>query len=639
MQFVFKEKLLKVYVLINIWRNIWIGIKKIGNIPKKSAILRKGKDMPAVFEPYRQNGGGNMKSLKKIIALILAAMLLCTLFVSCKEQEKPTESETPTETSMEESTTENDTVEPLERTDEIIILYTNDIHTGIHENLGFDALAAYKKEMLEKTPFVTLVDCGDAIQGDYISAASKGIAIMQAMNQVGYDYCIMGNHDFDYQLSGLIDMQQEAKAQYLNCSISYSGMKTDPFKDMKPYEIKDYDGTKIGFVGVTTPNTVHSTTPLYFEEDGKRVVDFCVGDDGRKFYDTVQKTVDAARKDGAEYIVLLAHLGDNTEEGVYSSLNLIGNTHGIDVVLDGHSHNVIAGEFVQNEDGEDVILTSTGTRMANIGKLTFLVGGGFSTELISEYDKKDAEMTAWLDNLKDVYEGFLGKPLFSLEKELSILNEDGLRIVRARETGIGNFVADAYRAALNTDIGMCNGGGVRASLTAGEISELDLINVNPFGNMLCSIEVTGQEVLDMLEYFYQWAAVDFIADGKVQVENGSFMHISGLKCEVDTSYPTSVTMDADENFLAVTGERRVKNVKILVGDTYVDIDPNATYSLATSNYMAKNGGSGMGLFLADHTILVDEAIADYEGLLNYAVDTLGGDLSRYYETEGRIVIK
>ena len=561
-----------------------------------------------------------MKIFRKSFAVILSVAFLSLIFMGSRW---------------------NAVVQAAESTgeaDDIIILYTNDIHAGINENLGLDTLAAVKKDLMEETPYVTLVDNGDAVQGNYICAASKGVAIIQAMNEAGYDYCILGNHEFDYKIEGLIDMLEEADAKYLNCNITYTGSGEDPFAGMEPYAIENYGGTKVAFVGVDTPAAIFSSTPAYFMEDGEYVIDFSSGEDGKALYAAVQSAVDSARAEGAEYVILMAHLGYIAEVEAYSSPNVISNTTGIDVVLDGHSHSVIEGQFIDNADGEPVLLTSTGEKLANIGKLTISADGTISTELISEYDKKDAEMTAWLENLEDVYEGILGEPLFTLEKTLSLDDENGIRVIRARETGLGNFVADAYRIVMEADIGMCNGGGIRASLEAGDVSQIDLISVNPFGNSLCVIEVSGQELLDAFEYYYRKVIVDFIQEDGTVIDDGSFMSLSGVKVVIDANEESSIVVDENDYLVSVGDTRKVKEAFVLEEGEYVPIDPEAIYTVATSNYIAKNGGSGMGLLFADNNIVIDSAMTDYEALIAYATEYLNGDLSEYFETEGRITV-
>ena len=280
------------------------------------------------------------------------------------------------------------------RTEDIVVLYTNDVHCGIEEDLGYAGLAAYQKEMEAETPHVTLVDCGDAVQGDFIGIVSDGEYIVDVMNKLEYDFAVPGNHEFDYgmeQLSALIDM---ADATYLGCNVRYEGSRSDALADVKPYEIVNYDDTSVAFIGVITPNSLNSSTPRYFMENGEYVYSFYGGEGGVALHTQVQKTVDECRAKGADYVVVLSHLGDADAESPYSSVEMIRGTTGIDVVLDGHTHSVMKGRLEKNKDGEDVLLTSTGTRMDNIGKLTITAEGEIITELIADYAANDAEFAA-----------------------------------------------------------------------------------------------------------------------------------------------------------------------------------------------------------------------------------------------------
>ena len=561
------------------------------------------------------------KSISKVIAALLVcasvAVVISTLlanFVIKKETQK--------------------------RTEDIVILYTNDIHASINENIGMAGLAAYKKEMEANTPHVALVDCGDSVQGNYLSAASKGLLIIEAKNKVGYDYCVLGNHEFDYKLEGTKALLEESTAQYLNCNITYTGDGENMLSKTTPYAIRDFGGTKVGFVGVTTPYTPSSSTPSYFEENGEQVYDFCTDGTGNALYAAVQTSVDNCRRDGAEIIVLLAHLGVFIQEDLYSSTKVIQNTTGIDVVLDGHSHSVIDSMEVESKDNKTVILASTGTGMVNIGKLTISPEGHIATCNISDYEKKDETVSTWLINAEGVYEAFLSDKVATLNFPLSIKDKDGIRIVRSRETAIGNFCADAVRTVFNADIGMCNGGGIRARLEAGDVKLSDLIEVHPFGNLNCVVKVTGVEVLDMLEYFYKDVQSEYAIGDKAYGESGSFMQISGLKVKVDTSIETPVKMDEKENLIGFKeGTRRVSELYVEKEGTWYAIDPLATYTLAASNYIIKNGGCGMGLLMKDHALIVDCAQPDYQTLIDYVQDYLAGDFSTYQTTAGRITIK
>ena len=336
---------------------------------------------------------------------------------------------------------------------------------------------------------------------------------------------------------------------------------------------------------------------------------------------------------------MLSHLGDAEESEPYTSLDLIANTNGIDAVLDGHAHSVIEKRLVDNRDGEDVILSSTGTKLNNIGKLTITKDGELSAELISEYSERDDDTTSFIENIKSRYESQMNSVIARSDIKLSCYTEDGIRLVRNRETAIGNLVADAYRAVGNADIGLVNGGGIRADIPAGDITYADMLAVHPFGNTLCVVKATGSEILDLLETASRFTKAEYGENGNAIGENGGFMQVSGLRYTIDTSIESSVVVDENDNFAYVSGERRVKDVMVLQNGEYVPLDPNAIYTVASHNYMLRDGGDSYTKF-TDNEFVVSEGPYDYQVITDYIKETLGGNVGALYsDPENRIIIK
>lgn len=522
-----------------------------------------------------------------------------------------------------------------ETSDDIVILFTNDVHCGIEENIGYSGLVAYKEMMEEQTEYVTLVDCGDAIQGDFIGLTSEGEYIVDIMNQAGYDFAILGNHEFDYGAEQLGDLIEKSEAQYLGCNIAYTGSGESAVENVKPYEIAQYGDTSVAYIGVTTPYTISSFTPANFMEDGRYVYDFAIDENGETLYNCVQTYVNECRNAGADYVVLLTHLGDGEEYTPFSVEELVNATEGVDAVLDGHAHSVIPCMVEENINGEEVLIASTGTKLANIGQLIITEDGTLTTGIISAYTQKNAQMESFIDEIQVTYEADLEKVVGTSDVKLSTTGEDGVYLVRSRETNIGDFIADAYRTVLGADIGLINGGGIRADLEAGDVTYGDLFTVHPFGNEICMVEATGQEILDCLEMVYRLVEAD-----PNQGQDGGFQQVSGLKFTIDTSVVPSVTVDENQMFVSVDGERRVKDVQILNNEgEYEPLDVEATYTLATHDYMIKEGGSGVNLFM-DNELIVDGGIADYQVLIDYITEHLGGKIdNRYAQAEGRITVK
>lgn len=521
---------------------------------------------------------------------------------------------------------------------DIIVLYTNDVHCGIDEDIGYAGLAAYKKNVRAKTPYTVLVDCGDSVQGDVIGTVSKGEYPAEIMNEVGYDLAVPGNHEFDYGTERLAELMELTGAEYLVCNHEYHGEGKNVLDGIKPYSIKDFGGTKVAFVGICTPETLTTSTPTAFtDEKGEFIYDFYGGENGAELYERVQQTVDECREKGAAYVIALAHLGTDESSAPFRSTDVIENTSGIDAVLDGHSHSVIPCRIVQNKSGEDVLLSSTGTKLNNIGQLVITPSGNITAGLISDYPRKDAETAAYVEETQSRFSADMERTAAKSEVILPI-TENGIRVVRSRETGIGNLCADAFRETANADIALINGGGIRADLPAGEITYGDIISVMPYGNSLCCVKASGQEILDALEAASRDVEAQ-IGDGENAVgENGGFLQVSGLKYTVDTSVKSTVELDENGMFVSVGKARRVKDVQVLENGEYTPIIPDKTYMVASHNYLIKEGGDGLNMF-ADNDLIIDEGTIDSQVLIAFVNERLSGVIpAEYGEVRGRITI-
>ncbi len=526
------------------------------------------------------------------------------------------------------------------RTQDIVILYTNDVHCAVDADIGYAGLAAYREKMAQKTPYVTLVDCGDALQGDAMGAVSQGAYLVELMNAVGYDFAVLGNHEFDYGMAQLGALLEQSDAQYLGCNIRYTGEGQSALSALSPYAIATHGDAKVAFVGVSTPESITKSTPAYFmDESGALVYDF-YGESAEGFCAKVQETVDTCRENGADYVILLAHLGDDEASAPFRSVDLIARTSGIDAVLDGHSHSVISCDWIANKEGELVPLSSTGTGLENIGQLVITPSGTVSTGLVSGYPEADQTVAADIQAIKSRYEADLGRVVAQSEVALTSVSETGVRLIRSRETNLGDFCADAYRAVSGADIAFVNGGGIRADLPAGEITFGDLIAVHPYGNMLCVAEVTGQEIVDALEMASRSTLPESGEAGNAVGENGGFLQVSGLRYTIDTSIPSTVQLDDAGMFVSCGENRRVKQVEVLQEDgSFAPIDLGKTYTLASHNYLIKQGGDGFTMFM-DNPLPMDEGMVDYQVLITYMTEHLGGVIgAAYAETQDRIVIE
>ena len=543
---------------------------------------------------------------KKLLALTLVLMLL---LAGCGSAAP---AETPAPTPAEETAY-------LGLDNDIVILYTNDVHCGVDDNLGYAGLATVKNALEAQGKHVVLVDNGDAVQGDTIGTLSNGEYIIDIMNEIGYDVATPGNHEFDYGMDQFFALTEQANFPYVSANF----VDNDGNTVLDPYVIKDVAGVKIAFVGISTPKTITTSTPKYFQDDnGNYIYAFQQDETGEKLYAAVQSAVDAARAEGAQFVIALAHLGIEEDCSPWTSSEVIVNTTGIDAVLDGHSHSLIECEKVKNKDGAEVLLSSTETKLAYIGCLTIKDDGSMSTTLISDNGMKD-----FIGGIQEEFEELVNTVVASTDVDLIIKDPaSGERIVRVSETNLGDLCADAYRAMSGADVAIVNGGGVRADIPAGDITYGQIIAVHPFGNEMCVVECTGQEILDALE----------LGCSKLPAESGGFLHVSGMTYTIDLNVESTVKLDENGMFVSVEGERRVKDVT----GGGEPLDPEKTYTLASHNYKLKNCGDGYSMF-ADNVFLQDSVMIDNQVLINYIVDVLGGTVGEEYADpygQGRITI-
>ena len=519
------------------------------------------------------------------------------------------------------------------KTDDIVILHTNDVHCGVTDGLGYAGVAAYKAEMEAAHSYVALVDAGDAVQGEPIGLLSAGSYLVDIMNEVGYDYATFGNHEFDYKVPRLQELVKMAKYQYVSCNFQYTGTQKDALK-VAPYAIATYGDTKVAYVGITTPETFVKSTPKYFKDDaGNFIYSFCEGGEGKALYAAVQDAVDDARADGADYVIALAHLGMEGTTDYWTSEAVIENTTGIDAMIDGHSHEAFT-KTVANASGKDVLLAQTGTKLANLGKLTIAKDGTITSELIAskDYTTKDAHITDYITKITDQFSADLSKVVATSEVDLIDYDENDVRLVRNTETNLGDLCADAFRVMMDADIGIMNGGGIRKPIKKGDVTLGTLMSVFPWGNLPCKVSVTGQTVLDMLE----------MGAMKYPSESGGFLHVSGLKYAILPRVASTIETTEQGEFAKVAGARRVCNVEVLNQKTgkYEPINVNKLYTLGGIDYTILYCGDGFNMF--DTAKVIKAADANYteaKMVTEYITTKLGGKIgSQYAEPQGRISI-
>lgn len=516
---------------------------------------------------------------------------------------------------------------------DIVILYDNDVHCAID---GYPVMAGLRDSLLREGCHTMVVSCGDFSFGGPVGVASKGEFIVRMMNAVGYDAACLGNHEFDYGLPQLRRMEDLITAPLLCCNFrgteDYGGSRRvaanfqlpqlpTPFL---PFVLRSVGDMVVGFVGVTTPTTLYTSTPVNFQnEEGEFVYNFSASN----LAGAVQRAVDGARIAGADIVVLLSHTGD--VDGIPTTRELIGGLRGVDVVLDGHDHHLLPSDWVADMDDKPVLLSSTGAHFQNIGMVTISSDAqghpcfAARTLPIDSLRKAGVGNAAVGDTLAEVKRLFdaMGSNVVAQSKVSLIAEEDGVRVCRLRETNLGDLVADAYRYGMNADIGWVNGGGIRANLPIGSVTQNQLFAVNPYSNAMCLIRVTGRDILNALE----------TAVREYPRAEGCFPQVSGLTFSFDTALSSSVVLDSNGTFLRVEGAYRVS--RVMVGDKPLSLDE--TYTIAGSEYLMLNGGDALSF--PSRQLVSKEGYTDLYLLQRYLEERLHGVVGEEYAVpQGRI---
>ena len=542
---------------------------------------------------------------KKLLSLLLAVAMAFSLTVPAVAAEGDDAQAAPY-------------VVPADLSGEIVLLHTNDVHGAIGT---YAKVAALKDALEEKGAYVLLMDAGDFIQGDPAVSTSEGASAVELMNLTGYDVAAPGNHEFDYGYANLKELAGTAQFPIVAANVLYEGAVAFQANTIFTTDA----GVKIGVFGLDTPETATKAHPAKIAG-----VTFLAGDELAK---CAQEQVDALKAEGCDYIVCLGHLGIDDESVGNRSVDLLAKVTGIDVFIDGHSHSTLEDVWAVTETNGfvgDTLLTSTGTKLENVGMITIdpvekkIGAETIPSDTITLSDEIVAARAAEIQAQVDAEYGAV------FAKTEVLLNGERDPGNRTEETNLGNLITDALvwgagQQGETVDAAVTNGGGIRASIAAGDITKKDVNTVLPFGNTLSIVKVTGNELLEALE------ASTYCTPTAI----GGFPQVSGIVFTVDAGvayaqgeqYPAS-TYFAPASIGRVTIES--------VGGK--DFDPAATYTIATNDFMASGGDTYYAFKAA--TVNYDLGVPMDEVLMDYITEALGGAVTtaQYGAAEGRITV-
>ena len=493
----------------------------------------------------------------------------------------------------------------------VTLIHNNDVHAHIDPSKvgegmygGYSRIATLVKKYRAEDPNPVLLSAGDPFQGTLYYNVYKGLSDGILMNYLGVQAMSLGNHEFDDGPAALAAFAQKVKFPLLAANLDVSAEPA--LRDViKPYTVVNVGGEKLGIVGAITPDTVQISSP------GPNV----------KFLDlqeSLNRAVSDLQAQGVNKVVFLSHLGYSAD------LKVAAAVPGLDVIVGGHSHTLLGtfegnkdfpkseGEYptvVQGPQGRVLVVQSWewGKVLGRL-KVTFDDAGN-----VQSYEGTPVAVSADIaeDDTAKRVATTLAVPIANLRQQVvataaSPLN--GAReVVRRRESTMANVLADAaLLAGLNAgaELALVNGGGVRASIDQGPVTFEEAITVQPFGNTLTIITLTGAQIKAALEHgVATW-----------DQNKGQFLHVSrGMSYTFDLSKPAGSRVTA----VTLNGQ---------------PLDDARSYKVATNNFTAA-GGDGFTMFAGAPKL--ETGILDVDVLVNF----LKANPTLSAQPEGRIVIQ
>lgn len=505
-------------------------------------------------------------------------------------------------------------------TGHIVILHTNDVHGAID---NYASVAALKDAYEAAGAQVLLMDAGDFSQGSTSVNVSEGATAVELMNMAGYDVATTGNHEFDYGYANLKTLMEQAEFPILAANAFTAEGELAMDEANHTFQLGD---VTVGVFGLATPETATKAHPAKLEG-----VTFLAEEE---LFACAQEQVDELTAAGCDYIIALGHLGIDAESTGNRSIDLLENVTGIDVFIDGHSHST-QSDIAEETNGTgmvgDTVLTSTGTKLESVGVVDIAADGTIDASTISmeelnatEGFTPDQDIATRVSEINAQIEEDMGQVIGTSEVDLDGVREN----VRASETNLGDLITDAmlWQAGQDNeevDAAITNGGGIRASIAAGDITKKSVNDVLPFGNTLYVVELTGAELLEALE------ASTYCTPEPV----GAFPQVAGIEFTINTG----AAYDAGENYPGTTyaGPNSINRVTIqTVGGQAFDAD--ATYTIVTNDFLAAGGDTYYAFSAAESGY--DTGISLDQVVMDYITEELDGTVTaaRYGQTANRI---
>ncbi|MFZ2912739.1 MAG: bifunctional UDP-sugar hydrolase/5'-nucleotidase [Rectinemataceae bacterium] len=451
---------------------------------------------------------------------------------------------------------------PLAQEVRITIAHTNDMHARAIESkteLGYSRIATAVAELKAANPNTLVIDSGDTFHGLPFANLEQGASVVRLMNEVGYDYMTTGNHDYNYGFARLMELEKQAKFKILAANVYKDGKRV-----FTPYAIKEIQGVRVAFFGLASPETAYKTDPK--------------GIEGVTFTDPVVEGRAVANELAGKYdvLILISHIGLDASSKPMST-DVAQAIPEIDVIIDGHSHTTLENAAKINKT--PVLIASTGSYDTGLGVVELTIGtdrivkaktARTITPENSPNLKGDAKITAIVNELTAAQKPMLAEVI----GKTAVMLEGTREIVRTQPSNLGTLIANGMIYATGADVALMNGGGIRTSIPAGDITKNHIFTVMPFGNYIQTAKIKGAEFDAILEN----------GVGKLPAADGRYPHVAGLTFTLTAAKPAG---------------DRVSD--IMIGGK--PVDPAKEYLFATLNFLF-NGGD-------DYRMLIGKVTNDF----------------------------
>jgi len=444
-----------------------------------------------------------------------------------------------------------------------------------------------KKAFLEKAPFF-LIDCGDMFQGTPVVNETKGACMIELLNALGYHFVTLGNHEFDYGRDVLKQRMRDSNFSWISTTVRSEEL--EPY--FLPYMTYNLNGHKVAFLGATT-----ATTPS---------ITFSDNVEGVKFEDPLKvlpSVISKLRNDhNVKTVILISHLGLGKDKAVAARVK------GIDLILGGHSHSRLVEPLKIRDTW--IMQAESSSKYIGLAKITFDESGSitdFSSSLL-EADHKQYKADPKILSIVNGYTEELNKRLNTVLGKNAVNLDKGFT---GGDSPMGSVSADSYRESAKTEIGIVNVGGVRKSLSAGDVTRGALLLISPFSNTIVKMKMEGQQIRSLLENSLSGIWMDIPADKRAKWKAEGKGTITGkVPGKRSIGYVVGAGLEYTYDCSLAPG---IRLVKVLINSK--PLEDGRFYSVATNSFLAF-GGEGFSEFTQARDV-VDTGIVDIKALEDY----------------------